>query len=85
MSIEVKSLTGGLVITLASAAAPPTVDDPNNDKILQNFDTVESGNKYVGKHQNTVRNWRNTNKEIKSAIVLFPDQSTKRLHAHLID
>ena len=50
MSVNVKSFTGGIVITLASAAAPPTVDDPNNDKILQNFDTVAFGNKYMGKH-----------------------------------
>ena len=50
MSMDAKSLTGGMVITLASAAAPPTVDAPNNDKILRNFDTVAFGNKYMGKH-----------------------------------
>ena len=50
MSMDAKSLTGGMVITLASAAAPPKVDAPNNDKILRNFDTVAFGNKYMGKH-----------------------------------
>ena len=50
MSMDVKSFTGGMVITLTSAAAPPTVDDPNNDKILRNFDTLAFGNKYMGKH-----------------------------------
>ena len=50
MSMDVKSFTGGMVITLASAAAPPTFEDPNNDKILRNFDTVAFGNKYMGKH-----------------------------------
>ena len=50
MSMGVKSLIGGIVITLASAAAPPTFDDPNNDKNLRNFDTVAFGNKYIGKH-----------------------------------
>ena len=39
-----------MFIKLTSAAAPPTVDDPNNDKILWNFDTVAFGNKYMGKH-----------------------------------
>ena len=48
--MDVKSLTGGMVITLASAAAPPTFEDPNNDKILRNFDTVAFGNKHMGKH-----------------------------------
>ena len=50
MSMDVKSLTRGMAVTLAAAAAPPTVDDPNNDKILPNFDTVAFGNKYTGKH-----------------------------------
>ena len=50
MSLDAKSLTGRMVITLAFASAPPTVDAPNNDKILRNFDTVAFGNKYMGKH-----------------------------------
>ena len=50
MSMDIKSLTGRVVITLASAAAPPASDDPNNDKILRNFDTVAFGNKYMSKH-----------------------------------
>jgi hypothetical protein len=50
MSMDVKSLTRGMVVTLATAAAATTVDDPNNDKILRNFDTIAFGNKYMGKH-----------------------------------
>ena len=38
-----------MFIKLTFAAAPPTVDDPKNDKIHRNFNTVAFGNKYMGK------------------------------------